>query len=577
MEKSDIAIVAVCIILLFLWMTRTPHYGPPPPAREKTAATAGSDDTTPTAKNDVADQASLTAPAAQTIANLATAVPDEYRNLPPAEPVNLELQGIVTFTIDPEKGGVTGVRLYRYHDTENREVLQLKFTEHPFLGVNTEGVPWAFSHARIDRLESQVLEISRAIVGANAIVKQTWRIDPANPYEIDYRLVLTNHGDQPLTFESLAVNCGAMEPLEVSRGFMGAGGMDQRIDVLHAGKNSPTTFDITKILKFDAADVEGARRWQHHWLAVQNKYFVSLVAAEKPFSGCRMGTAERVDPASGKPAGAQLWGRSYLDEDTLSSKETKEWALRCFVGPKEYDSLKRLGRKQESLLQFDLFLFFHAGWMEGISLGILWMLSKLHSIFHNYGVAIIGITVIVRTVFWPITHQSTVWSKRMQKIQPLAQEIREKYKNDPQKMQQKTLDLYRDHKVNPMAGCLPILLQIPVFFALFNVLRSAVELRQASFLWASDLSAQDSIATIPMINVSVNPLAILMGVTMFLQQKTMPASPDPMQQKVMEFMTIFFVIILYTMPSGLTLYWTINQLVSIFQYKVTRLMEDKKA
>ena len=137
------------------------------------------------------------------------------------------------------------------------------------------------------------------------------------------------------------------------------------------------------------------------------------------------------------------------------------------------------------------------------------------------------------------------------------------------------MELYRENKINPVAGCLPMFLQIPVFFSLFNVFRSAIELRQAGFLWAVDLSRQDTIFTFPVIGIPLNPLALLMGLTMFLQQKTMPTSPDPMQQKVMMFMTIFFVIMLYPMPSGLTLYWTINQVISIIQYKVTHKTEAK--
>ena len=121
-----------------------------------------------------------------------------------------------------------------------------------------------------------------------------------------------------------------------------------------------------------------------------------------------------------------------------------------------------------------------------------------------------------------------------------------------------------------------MLLQIPVFFALFNVLRSAIELRQTGFLWAADLSQQDTVFVIPGINLPINPLAICMGLTMLLQQRTMPTSADPMQQKMMMFMTFFFVIMLYPMPSGLTLYWTINQTISVFQYKVTKSIEGNK-
>jgi YidC/Oxa1 family membrane protein insertase len=193
----------------------------------------------------------------------------------------------------------------------------------------------------------------------------------------------------------------------------------------------------------------------------------------------------------------------------------------------------------------------------------------------GYGVAIIIITVIIKMLFWPLTHKSTVSMRKMQKIQPLVQEIRTKYKDDAQTMNRKVMELYREHKVNPLGGCLPILFQIPVFFALFNTLRGAIELRHASFLWVADLSMPDTLGWMPL-GLPIRPLAILMGVTMLLQQRLSPSTSDPSQTRMMMFMTLFFMFIFYSMPAGLTLYWTVNQILTLSQNLLIRKLEQKQ-
>jgi len=162
--------------------------------------------------------------------------------------------------------------------------------------------------------------------------------------------------------------------------------------------------------------------------------------------------------------------------------------------------------------------------------------------------------------------------KRMAKLQPEMKAIQEKYKDDPKKMNQRMMAFMKEHRINPAAGCLPILIQIPVFFGFYQMLQSAIELRGAQFLWAFDLSQPDTIWVIPGLGFPLNPLPIIMGVTQFWQMRMTPPSPgmDPVQQKIFQFMPLMFLFILYNFSSGLTLYWTVQNLLTIAQMKLTK-------
>jgi len=197
-------------------------------------------------------------------------------------------------------------------------------------------------------------------------------------------------------------------------------------------------------------------------------------------------------------------------------------------------------------------------------------MNGLHGFGLGYAMCIIVITIIIKILFWPLTKASTVSMKRMAAYQPQMAEIREKYKEDPQKLNKRMMEFMREHKINPMGGCLPILIQIPVFFGFFTMLRSAVELRGAQFLWACDLSQSDTIAHVA--GFPINPLPMIMGVTMILQARMTPVSPtaDPMQQKIMKYMPLMFIVILYNFSAGLTLYWTVQNMLSILQTKLTK-------
>ena len=197
----------------------------------------------------------------------------------------------------------------------------------------------------------------------------------------------------------------------------------------------------------------------------------------------------------------------------------------------------------------------------------------------SYGIAIILLTVIVRVVFWPVTQRANNSMRKMAKIQPKIKELREKYKERPQEMNAKMMELYREEKVNPVGGCLPILLQLPVFFALSSVLESAVELRHVSFLWAADLTKPDLVDPPLLFGYGIHPLILIMTVLMVIQQKMTPSTMDPMQQKMMMAMPVIMLVMLYNLPSGLTLYWTVSQIFSILQMKYSQYIakrEDEK-
>jgi YidC/Oxa1 family membrane protein insertase len=219
-----------------------------------------------------------------------------------------------------------------------------------------------------------------------------------------------------------------------------------------------------------------------------------------------------------------------------------------YAGPKEHDRLVKLNHGLEYIIDY--------GFFSIIARPLFWVLKFFHSFLGNYGWAIILLTIVVRLPFIPIVSRGQKSMRRLQEIQPKMNEIREKYKKDPQRMQQEMMGLYKKHKVNPMGGCLPMVLQIPVFFALYKVLLISIELRGAPFmLWITDLSAKDPYYILP----------VVMGITMVIQQKMTPSTMDPKQQKMMMLMPIVFTFMFLNFASGLVLYWLVNNLLSIAQ------------
>jgi YidC/Oxa1 family membrane protein insertase len=274
------------------------------------------------------------------------------------------------------------------------------------------------------------------------------------------------------------------------------------------------------------------------WTSFQTKYFLSVVVPGE-------NTVERVQILRKDNAVENILESPYF---TLPGGEQHRLNYLAYVGPKEPERLKAAGHRLDEVVHF--------GFFNVLAQPLLTVLTFFYGFFKNYGVSIILLTVLIKVLFWPLTHKSYSSMKSMQKLQPEMQKLRDKYKNDKERLNKEMMALYKTHRVNPLGGCLPMLVQIPVFFALYKVLLDSIALRHAPFaFWLTDLSAKDPYYITP----------VLMGVTMFIQQKMTPSTADPMQAKIFMMMPIIFTFMFLNFPSGLVIYWLVNNLLTIMQ------------
>jgi YidC/Oxa1 family membrane protein insertase len=237
-----------------------------------------------------------------------------------------------------------------------------------------------------------------------------------------------------------------------------------------------------------------------------------------------------------------------LPEAKINAGESRDFSMRLYAGPQEMDKLKALAPGLDLVVDY--------GWLTVLAYPIFIFLSWLHKLVGNWGVAIILLTVVIKLAFYPLSAASYKSMAKMRKLAPRLQHLKERYGDDRQKLHEAMMKIYQEEKINPLGGCLPILIQIPVFIALYWALLGAVELRQAPFaLWITDLSEPDPFYVLP----------VIMAVTSFIQMKMSPASPDPVQQKVMMAMPIIFSVMFLWFPAGLVLYWLVNNVLSILQ------------
>jgi len=289
------------------------------------------------------------------------------------------------------------------------------------------------------------------------------------------------------------------------------------------------------------------------WLAMQDKYFIGALAPAEQigvvtarYLGDKQLTVDLAILESGGDAGA-------------SDAKVSEFLL--YAGPKEYDRLAEMRVRDrrvhlEESIDFGWFIAWSLLPVRLVAKPLFYILNFIYRFCENYGIAIILLTLLVKVAFFPLTKKSMVSMKAMAALQPKMEAIRAKWSKDKTKMNLELMNLYKEHGVNPMSGCLPVLLQVPVFIALFNVLYVTIELRQAPFfLWVVDLSDQDPYYVLP----------ILMGITMLVQQWLQPSTMDPTQAKIMLFLPVIYTFFSISFPSGLILYWTVNNLLTIGQ------------
>jgi len=594
MDRKSILILVVCFILLLLWpqLVNRVLY-PPPPGLATTNALARLHPTNSAAFTNLSaatNQAPspspagtplITMPATPATASTAWVKPTEAEELLVWETADSRY----TFTTH---GG--GIKLIEPHPTPVASG-QPPAQPTPPTSADTDRPAALNLHARVPALalfggaelgDNVPYRLSRTAAGVRAEkeaprgLQVVQEFQPGTNHMLQAMVRVANRGQAPVNLPAMELVVGTATPM--NRHDPGDAVRVEWYDghtTLAADQAWFANRGFFSCLGLTAATPREIYRSQGLsnivWASVQNQYFAMIALPRElpaqlfavPLDLPPPTPAERAADSRlvARPVGLQT-ALVYAPR-TLPPGEAMEWHLDLYAGPKEYDALARLSNNADLVMGFSG----PFGWIARL---LLISMKGLHALGLSYGLAIIAITIIIKLVFWPLTQASTRSMKRMQMLKPEMKALQAKYKDDPKKMNLKLMEFIKEHKVSPLGGCLPMLIQIPVFFGLYQMLRSAIELRGARFLWAQDLSQPDTVALI--FGFPLNPLPLIMGVTTLWQARMTPPSPgvDPVQQKMMQYMPLIFVFMVYNLSAGLALYWTLQNLLSILQMKLTR-------
>ncbi|HME87754.1 MAG TPA: membrane protein insertase YidC [Chthoniobacterales bacterium] len=291
------------------------------------------------------------------------------------------------------------------------------------------------------------------------------------------------------------------------------------------------------------------------WGAVSDQFFTTLIAPLTAKGNGVWGTRFNISPEQ-KTYG--LAGALRMPGFQLPPGQTYSARFEMWIGPKIYHRLARFDRNEAEIMDFGMFKI--------VSQFLLNFLNWLHGFIGSYGWAILALTAIIKIVLWPLQNRANLSMRRMALLNPKIQELREKYKDDPTRMNQEVMKLYKDYGINPVGGCLPMMIQIPIFFGLFKMLGQAVELRNASFLWVKDLSQPDTVAYLPVLGWPINIIPLCMAATQIWLMAMTPKTGDATQRRVMMFTPLIFLFICYNFAAALALYYTTQNLFSIVQF-----------
>jgi YidC/Oxa1 family membrane protein insertase len=566
MDRTGIIVVTICAILFVAWFVEEQKYQshlPPQTATNPAIATP-----TPAVAS-----AAGTAPEATLWFNPGTNAPETVVAITNSD-------AIYTFT--SRGGGLQSVQLLKYPDT-----VPLRWKKE----MATNGVATLNDHAPLPVL---------AIVGGPSLVgdgnftltKTADGVRAAKDLPDGLQLVkdfhigsnylvtadvrLANLSDKPLALPAQEWVVGTATPMGPDDngyylGTMWDNGTNspQQCALSYFSTNTTAFFFFPRtpktIYEAGAGDVA--------WAASHNQFFALIAMPKHPAPKviARPVPLPSLTIDNQIPAAASMGIQTAFvyPAQTITANSSVERQITFYAGPKEYRKLALIGAEFKNnadlVMQFGFFGFF----AKALLLAMNW----LHDVTTlGYGWVIVLITVIIKTVFWPLTAASTRSMKKMQALAPEVKALKEKYKDDPQKFTAKQMELWKKNKVSPVSGCLPMLIQTPVFIGFYTMIRTAIELRGAHFLWVADLSKPDTLFIIPGTFFPFNLLPLLMGGAMLWQSHLQPPSPgmDPSQQKMMRYMPLLFMVFLYNYSAGLALYMTVNYLLTIVQTKLTK-------
>jgi YidC/Oxa1 family membrane protein insertase len=390
-----------------------------------------------------------------------------------------------------------------------------------------------------------------------------------DPYIIRHSTTFNNQAAAPQALSTIYLNLGTARAISEKQqpAFLNVGYYEDG-DVEFIAINKLTGGKGFLGIGASAPVDELERSVNSEWASVKNQFFAAVLTSSKKGRDLFVYKVEAPEDEDGTHSRPGISGSIGYEVGVVAGGSAKTLDFDFYVGPKEFKRLQALGNQQDEVMQF--------GFLSFISKLLLSFMYGIHAIVPSWGWSIVIMTICIKTLFWPLSAKASRSQKRMAKIQGPMAELKEKYKDNPQKLQQETLKVFKENQVNPVAGCLPMLVQMPIFLGLFYMLRSASELRHESFLWVSDLSMPDTLMYIA--GYPLNILPLIMGLTMFFQMRMMPVSPtaDPAQQKIFKFLPFIFLIFLYNFSSGLVLYWTVQNLLTILQQKIINSRPDEE-
>jgi len=530
---------------------------------------------------------------------------------------------VVEYTFTTHGGGISNVKLIeKDKEKKNRYKYPKEIKDHrkgplemtldrgrlpllafePYSGDTQLGAPDAKRPYQAQMVYSSLVKAGNTVTLKGTF--RSWEVIKVftlgNAYQLDVRVTVSNTSANTSDVQTFYLVSGtAHEPLSTSR-MMGLGYGTMWYDGVEETSVGSGWFGNYRMGcqcfgSLGERNNYRAGKGNVRWVGGFSRFFIQAVipAEREPGTSVNINqfTLDALPEAEALKLGVKVTHNQKAYETSLRvnvpslpAGGTKVYQYTLYTGPREYDRLRAMG-KAHGGNQFHRIMDF-GGWFGWVAEALLrvmkWFEPKLNFLsflgISGYAMAIIAITFIIKLIFWPITARSTRAMKKMAavnaKMMPEIKKIREKHKDDYQKMNLKMMEIYKKYGVNPlsqMGGCLPMLIQIPVFFGFFTMLRSAVELRGAEFLWVADLSSPDTIMEIA--GFPINILPLLMTGTMFLQMKLQPPSPtmDPSQQAIMKYMPLMFVFILYSASAGLCLYWTVQNILSIGQTKMTKV------
>ena len=580
MDKKSIIILAVCFGLFVAMNSLVPKLFPPIP-RPAAPTNAVASASAP-GQNNVAPQASApTASISASTTPVFAVAPNVREELAVLKNENAR------YTFTSHGGGLKLVELVRYPETVSRRRAETQADR--FATLNTRAPAPVLALLGSDGLQEDgvfkltqsysTIRAEKTLSNGLTIVKE---FQLGTNYLIEASVRIENGTAETITLPTRELVIGTATPMSAEDDGMAVGISWYNGKALESMSSSH--FSSRGFMCTPRTPPTEYRAGQSNvvWAAVHNQFFTLVAMPAEPSQEVVTRPIHLppfpTDAASGAPTRPLQGFQTALvyPQTTLNPGEKFERRIFLFAGPKEYQTLARIGERfrnnLDQVLGFDqMFPFYSLGGF--FAKGLLLAMNTLHNaLLVGYGWAIIIITVIIKIIFWPLTRASTRSMKRLQALQPQMTAIKEKYKDDPLKAQKKTMEFMKENKVSPLGGCLPMLVQIPVFIAFFTMIRSAIELRGASFLWVADLSMPDTLFYIPGFNFPFNLLPLIMGVTMLWQAQITPVSPgaDPMQQKIMKYMPLMFLVFLYNFSAGLTLYWTVQNLLTIAQMKLTK-------